>query len=521
MEQTILDKQWRLRNLYKIVDKKWQTITFSPNQWQLLLMQAKQKSRKARGWVCRLMNLKARQLGITTYELMDWLDDCLFKKNQTITISAHNMDKMKDFFQKVKYAYDNMPEGIRDERVPWWVRRKPKPQYNNVNELYFPDSNSKIKITLDSRSWTPTRLHITELAFKEWAEEMMAGTLPSLPSWADATIETTANGIGNYFHNIWTANYWKEYGEWSWDCFFIPRFSDPLYVSSKPWVLPEWFEYIKSLEFEWKKITQEQINWYCEKIAELWDLVKQEFPSFPQEAFLTSWRPVFNTTIVNNLIIPKHKEDEVFKDLRWYKKEPTRKVIIWVDTSEWWMKWDPSSIKCRDQSTMELLASYNWHIPADGLCEVIDRIEAVYPNCIIAIEKNNTWLATITEAKNYTWYNKLYATKTLDTTTMRQTDKIWWVTTSLTRPLMIQEYEAAIRTWIITEIDERQQSELFTFVYNEKNKPEAIIWCHDDEVMADAICYQMRFERVLEPNKPRVAIDSRPRRNYLTGELIK
>jgi hypothetical protein len=42
----------------------------------------------------------------------------LFKRNQTITISAHKIDKMKDFFQKVKYAYDNVPEGIKDDRVP-------------------------------------------------------------------------------------------------------------------------------------------------------------------------------------------------------------------------------------------------------------------------------------------------------------------------------------------------------------------------------------------------------------------
>ena len=135
MEQTILDKQFRLRYLYKIVDKKWQTVVFSPNEGQLLLMQAKKKSRDARGGACRLINLKARQLWITTFELIDGLDDCLFKRNQTITISAHKIEKMKDFFQKVKFAYDNLEVWIMDERVPWWVRRKPKPQYDNVDKM--------------------------------------------------------------------------------------------------------------------------------------------------------------------------------------------------------------------------------------------------------------------------------------------------------------------------------------------------------------------------------------------------
>jgi hypothetical protein len=37
---------------------------------------------------------------------------------------------------------------------------------------------------------------------------------------------------------------------------------------------------------------------------------------------------------------------------------------------------------------------------------------------------------------------------------------------------------------------------LYTFVYNEKKKAEALEWCHDDMIMADAICYQMRNERI-------------------------
>lgn len=520
MEQTILDKQRRLRCLYTIVNKDGETKIFSPNKSQIQLMQAKKKSREARNGVCRLMNLKARQVWITTFELIDWLDECLFKINQTITISAHKLDKMKDFFHKVKFAYDNIPDAIKDERVPGWIWHKPKPQYNNVNELYFPDTNSRIKITLDTRSWTPTRLHITEIAFKEWATEMMAATLPSLPATADGTIETTANGIGNYFHTTWVKNYGKPYGEWAWDCFFIPRYTDPDYISSKYGELPSEYEYIKSIEHEWAKLSQEQINWYCERIEELGNIVKQEFPSYPEVAFLASGRPVFDNNIVNTLIEPKYEVDEIYPGLRRYSKDKTRKAIYGVDTSEWGRDWDPSSIKVRDQDTMELLASYNWHMPADALCEVIDRIEAIFWKCIIAIEKNNTGLATISEAKNYTWHNKLYATKQLDTTTMRTSDKIWWITTSSSRPLMIQDYETAIRTWIITQIDERQRSEMFTFVYNEKNKPEAVVGCHDDDILSDAICFQMRYERVIYQEENRVKKDTRPRRDYVTGKLI-
>jgi len=496
MEQTLLDKQRRIRHLYKIVDKLWQTIVFRPNKSQDIMMNAKMDSKKARWWVTRLLELKGRQLWATTYEIIDWLDDCLFKSNQTIVISAHKIDKMKDFFQKAKYAYDNIPEAIKDERVPWWVRHKPKPQYNNVNELYFPENNSKIKITLDTRSWTPTRLHITELAFKEWAEEMMAGTLPSVPATAPITIETTANWIGWYFYDLWTKNYWKPYWEWAFDCLFIPRFTDLNYVSDKEWELPKEFEYLNNIEHEWAKLSQKQINRYCEKIEELWRTVKQEFPSFPEEAFLTSGNPVFNIEIVQSKSHPKFIEDEIYKDLRWYNKDPSRKAIYWVDTAEWWIKWDYSVVTVRDHQTMWLLACYRWHIPPDALCEVIDKINKVFSKCKIWIEKNNTWLSTVIKSEEYPRYKDVYKEKILDEITMRTTDKVWRTTSSKTRPLMISEYEEAIRTDIIKEIDDRQESELYTFVYNEKNKAEALEWCHDDMIMADAICYQMRNERI-------------------------
>lgn len=496
MELTILDKQWRIRHLYKIVDKKSETIVFRPNLSQEIMIKAKQESKKARNWVVRLLELKGRQLWATTYEIIDWLDECLFKANQTIVISAHKIDKMKDFFQRVKYAYDNIPEAIKDERVPWWVRHKPKPQYNNTWELYFPENNSSIKITLDTRSGTPTRLHITELAFKEWAEEMMAGTLPSVPATAPITIETTANGIWWYFYELRTKNYWKPYWEWAFDCLFIPRYTDPEYISNKDAELPKEFEYISNIEYEWKKLSKEQINRYCEKIEELWRTVKQEFPSFPEEAFLTSGDPVFVVELVQSKEKPQYVEDPVYKWLRRYKKDSKRKTIYGVDTSEWWIKWDPSSIFVRDQQTFELLACYRWHIPPDALCEVIDNINKVYPLCRIGIEKNNTWLATILKSEEYKRHKDIYREKVLDEITMRTTEKVWRVTSAKTRPLMISEYEEAIRTNIIQEIDERQESEMYTFVYNEKKKPEALEWCHDDMILADSICYQMRNERI-------------------------
>jgi len=74
------------------------------------------------------------------------------------------------------------------------VWHKPTTKYDSKTEYHF-SNNSVIKVSLDSRSGTPTGLHITELAFRDDAEGMMTGTLPSVPKNAPITVETTANGV--------------------------------------------------------------------------------------------------------------------------------------------------------------------------------------------------------------------------------------------------------------------------------------------------------------------------------------
>jgi hypothetical protein len=44
--------------------------------------------------------------------LIDKLDKCLFYPNTTAIIVAHNREKLKDMFQKVKFAYELVPEYI-------------------------------------------------------------------------------------------------------------------------------------------------------------------------------------------------------------------------------------------------------------------------------------------------------------------------------------------------------------------------------------------------------------------------
>jgi hypothetical protein len=64
----LASKEWRMTNLYLIRDKGSRIIPFRPNQAQVKFA----KNRHSRNFVP-----KARQLGMSTYIVIDYLDTCI------------------------------------------------------------------------------------------------------------------------------------------------------------------------------------------------------------------------------------------------------------------------------------------------------------------------------------------------------------------------------------------------------------------------------------------------------------
>lgn len=485
----IQKKKFRINNLYEIVDKHGSSINFRRNQAQEKLAK-KIREIKKKDWVVRLLILKARQIWSTTHFLIENLDRTITNKHQTIVLVAHQREKMVEIFQKVKYAYDNIP----NVKMKDGTRSKPKATLDNRNELFFRWINSKFRVSLNTRSWTLTALHISELAFRRDAREMMTGTLPSVPDHVDIVIESTANGMGNYYHEIRNKNYNNP--KWTWHCLFIPRYFTDEYrteIDDKDFVLPEQLKHLDKLP-----ISEEQKYWYYRKRLDLDEDVFQEYPSTPEEAFLVSGKTVYNPRQIKALRDVDYVEDAKYPELRIYK---TTKEICYIggDTAEWWDDWDYSSLSVRE-ADWSLVMWYYAKMPPDKLGEVIDHIISFYGIiAVIGIERNNTGLTTIVKCKEYWWSDMLYVEETVDRTTNKTKKQIWRQTNGKTRPLMVDEHEEAVRKWRITEIDERHKTEMYSFIYNEKTyKPEAAEWAHDDFVIADCICWQMRKHKPLD-----------------------
>ena len=277
------DPWWRLNNLYKIVDKQGKVVTFKPNWAQRFLYENM--------WYLNIL-LKARQLGMTTFIQLFMLDRALFNDNQLCGIVAHNKEDAEAFFEnKIKFAYDNLPEDLRNAR---------EAISDTVRVLKF-KNGSQIRVGTSMRSGTYQYIHISEFGkicakYPDKAQEVITGTLNTIAPGQMAFIESTAEGpFGEFYDMCQTAedltmaveNGDQEFTPLDWKFFFFPWWKHPDYVLDEKVETPEKLMlYFKELrEEKGVDLTDVQKAWYVKKQAEQKALMKQEYPATSAEAF--------------------------------------------------------------------------------------------------------------------------------------------------------------------------------------------------------------------------------------------
>lgn len=178
------DRLWRLNNLYYIVDKKENRVLFKLNWAQQELYD--------NIWYCNIV-LKARQLGMSTFIVILFLDACLFNSNTHVGIIAHTRESAEMLFEKAKFSYDNLPEELKKLR---------QVSADNVREFVF-SNGSKFRVGTSLRGETFQYLHISELGkicakYPEKAREIITGSLNTIEQGQYIIIESTAEGKEGY-----------------------------------------------------------------------------------------------------------------------------------------------------------------------------------------------------------------------------------------------------------------------------------------------------------------------------------
>jgi hypothetical protein len=278
----LANKTWRLSNLYWIKDKSGNKVLFKPNWAQIQLMKPHYLN----------IILKARQLGCTTYHALMFLDTCLFNDNVNAAIIADNKANSKEIFvDKVKFAYDNLPD---------WLRTTIRADRDNVNELRF-NNGSVFRVGTSLRSGTLQLLHVTEFAKicvenPKKADEIISGALNTIQSGQFCCIESTARGRGGAFYDMCKRamdmqTEGRDLSSLDWKFWFFSWWQHPEYTLDHQDVRmsKEQEDYFKKIESELKiTLTEGQKAWYIKKAETQMDYMTREYPSTPEEAFMTS-----------------------------------------------------------------------------------------------------------------------------------------------------------------------------------------------------------------------------------------
>lgn len=278
LARNLASKEWRLSNLYYCKDENGREFKFLPNACQLKLVGEQHPLN---------IILKARQLGITTFYCIDYLDDCLFNSNITAVLIGDDLEDAKKLLRdKVRYAYDRLPKEIRSLR---------KLTTDSTEILRFTNGSS-YAVTTSARSGTVQRLHITEFGkicrkSPDKAEEIISGSLNTVHTGQKIVIESTAQGASGEFYDLCQVAWRKhrlgeELSPLDWKFHFFGWQEDKKYQLEGALQLNQsQFDYFNEIRKNGITLTGAQKLWYIKKAETQGDLMKQEFPCTPEEAF--------------------------------------------------------------------------------------------------------------------------------------------------------------------------------------------------------------------------------------------
>lgn len=470
LKKLLSDKSWRMENLYYITDKRGQKIKFKPNKQQKKFRESKHN---------RNINLKVRQIGFTTDACIDALDNCLFIPNYHAGIIAHNLDDAEKIFtNKVKFAFDNLPEPIRSAR---------EPRNDRAGELRFPNGSS-ISVSTSFRGGTLQQLHVSEFGkicakFPEKAREIVTGAFNAVPLDGEINIESTAEGMSGYFFEMCERAQLQDPNSLTpmdFKFHFFPWYEAEEYRLNPLGIdFSESEPYFTMLAKEHAiKLTDSQKAWYHKKREEQGEDMAREYPSFPEEAFAGSGRPVFNQDKLASDIRKcreiKFERGYVFNrvftkgngglTLFHYPKEGEA-YAIGADVAEGLENGDHSTASVLNKN-FEQVAVFKGHLDPDLFGKLLVELGTYYNQALLTPELNNHGHATLAAIKNENYYH-VYRREIKDELADDKTDKLGWLTNVKSKMKMLDDLKASYRDGSLKLNHEETLREMRTLTYEE------------------------------------------------------
>ena len=296
------------------------------------------------------------------------------------------------------------------------------------------------------RGTTPTIAHLSEVAFWQYDEKILAGLFQGI-SASDGTeviLESTANGAQGEFYRLWKG---AVAGENEYIPIFLPWFITPEYRRTPPGKL-ELTEEEEKLQEKFG-LDEEQLYWRRLKIAEGGKLkFQQEYPASAEEAFIDSGSNVFNVEKLDALIPQPHvRRSEWCPSSKMLDESREGNLFIYE-----YPKWEDPYVIGADvalgvgqdysaavvmNNRYEVVAHYrNNRIDPALWGELLFYLGRYYNNAFLAVESNSIGISTLQKLDHMSYVNLYKQTKVANVSN-EEGERLGFRTTSATKPAII------------------------------------------------------------------------------------
>jgi len=461
----------------------------------------------------RALILKARQQGISTYCTGRVFWRTKYSPLSRSVVMAHDsatsdalFNMSKDVIENMEVAYRPVVGKSNAKEIILLSNKKDEHGKNIIGEDKRPEMNkSQYRLyTAGSpeagRGTTPTIAHLSEVAFWQYDDKILAGLFQGIPqaNGTEVILESTANGASGEFYRLWKG---AERGENEYIPIFIPWFLTSEYRRESPedFLLDEEEQKIK----EAHDLTDDQMYWRRLKIGESGPIkFQQEYPATAEEAFVSSGANVFNMDIVNKMVseIPL-KRMRLDYESGFFEPSPEGDLKVWQ-----YPQHNESFLIAADialgvgldysfavvmNSEREIVATFrNNRIDPTLYGDLLFYLGRYYNNALMCPESNSIGIATISRLQQMSYVNLYHQTKAM-TITGEEGVRPGFRTTSASKPAIIGYMKNAIENRDFGCPDETIIQEMKEYIQTGSGKTEAMAGCTDDSVMATAIALEV------------------------------
>ncbi len=472
----------------------------------------------------RLIMLKARQWGGSTLIqlYMAWIQTCL-RRNWNSLICAHVKDTAATIRGMYSKMLDNYPLNYWDEEeTPAF---KSFERSNNIRMI----AGRGCRVTIASaenqdgvRGMDVSMAHLSEVAFwRDTVKQNPEGFIRAICGAVNTdemtlvVLESTANGVGNYFHREWQR---AMAGESDKKPVFVPWYEIEHYrvkVTDAGRLVERMDDYEWNLWHHYG-LTLEQIAWYQAKRREYTSRYQMmaEYPTTSQEAFQRLDNGVFDPEAVERLrsgcsggveseiasASGKISGDESLRDLRlekvnggklivWDEPKPAHEYVVAVDIGGRSHSADWSVVVVVDRKgssgVAEVVAQWRGHCDHDILAWLAARTAEYYNRGLLVFESNTL------ESENIEGdpaeYILSQVERSYENMYYRPGGKIGFHTNRSTKTLAVNALYTAVRDSTYMERSDDALNEMLSYQTTDSGGYAASPGNHDDMVMARAI----------------------------------